>query len=500
MTHAVRTRIRTFCLAALPMGMVFSWLLFLPFTGFSQTPTFSTHSFTSAVNNSVVLHGDVNGDGYEDLIMSTNSGSRVYLSKGNGAYTALPASISPSPQLLGDFNGDGKLDLIAGNHMYLGHGDGTFGSAGTISVPADSIAMAAADVNHDGKADLLILTASTSPPDAPPPAGIQVLFGNGDGTFLIGPETLIDDPEYPCCVAVQFLTGDFNGDGNVDVVYATGWGAPVQYYGTIVRGFSGDGDGNFTLTYSDQDQDKLNLSVADVNGDGISDLVGTAVFWDQIDYFLSQLNVYYGQSNGGMAQGWITLDKYGVGQVAVADFNGDGIPDVAVLETDCQDGADCTLTSAATMSVIPGMGNGNFGPDTPITGLESNPGGPFVLRGNRDTKADLLFANPTTNNTPIITLLNTTAGKFPTCVPPNAAVGIAQCSPAAGSTASSPVNFAVGVAAAEPIRKIDVWVDRKKQAEQFAGVFSNYGFLNASLPLAAGSHRVNVIAYGWDNS
>ncbi len=52
-----------------------------------------------------------------------------------------------------------------------------------------------------------------------------------------------------------------------------------------------------------------------------------------------------------------------------------------------------------------------------------------------------------------------------------------------------------------PLRKIDVWVDRKKQVEQFAGAFfSNYGFLNASLPLAAGSHRVSVIAYGWDNS
>ena len=43
-------------------------------------------------------------------------------------------------------------------------------------------------------------------------------------------------------------------------------------------------------------------------------------------------------------------------------------------------------------------------------------------------------------------------------------------------------------------------MDRKKQAEQFAGAFSNYAFLNASVPLAAGSHRVNVIAYGWDNS
>ena len=496
MTHAVRTRIRTFCLAVLPAGIVFSLLLFLPFTGFSQTPSFSTHSFSSSAGNSVAVHGDLNNDGYEDLII----GTRVFLSKGNGTYTEVSASLSASPSLLGDFNGDGKLDLIAGNHIYLGHGDGTFSKAGAISIPGDSISVAAADVNHDGKTDLLILTYNGGPSDEPT-SSIQVLFGNGDGTFRTGPETLIDNYDDGCCVAVQFLIGDFNGDGNVDAVFASGWGAPSGYYGTRLRVFSGDGDGNFSMISNDEEQDRLTLSVADVNGDGISDLVGTAVFWDQIDYFLSQLYVYYGQSNGGMVQGYIGLSNFGVGQVAVADFNGDGFPDVAVFETDCQDGADCTLTSAATMYVVPGTGNGGFGPDVPVTSLKSNPGSPFVLRGNRDTKADLVYSNaPTSNSTTFFTLLNTTAGNFPTCAAPNTAVGIAQCSPTAGSTVNSPVNFAIGAAAPEPIRKVELWADGHKKLEQFAGAFSNYGFLNASVPLAAGSHRIVVIASGWDNA
>jgi hypothetical protein len=501
MTHAIRTRILNFCLAVLPAGMVFSLLLFLPSTGFSQTPSFSTHSFSSAAGNSVTLHGDLNNDGYEDLIVSTNSGaSRVYLSKGNGAYTALAASISASPQLLGDFNGDGKLDLVAGNHMYLGNGDGTFHSAGLISIPGDSISVAAADVNHDGKTDLLVLTYNGGPPDEPT-SSIQVLFGNGDGTFRIGPETLINNYDDGCCVAVQFLTGDFNGDGNVDAVFAMGWGEPEGLYGSRVRVFTGDGDGNFTLTSNDQDGDILNLTAADVNGDGISDLIGTAVaFSDDEDEKLGQLPVYYGQSNG-FVQGWIDLQQYGVGQVAVADFNGDGIPDIAVFETDCDAvSSGCTLTSAATMHVI-SANNGGTGFDVPVTGVESGPGSLFALRGNLDTKADLLFTNPTSKSTPIFTLLNTTTGNFPTCAAPNTAVGIAQCSPTASSTVTSPVNFSVGAAASQPIRKIDVWVDRKKQFEQFAGAFfSNYAFLNASLPIAAGSHRVSVIAYGWDNS
>jgi len=151
------------------------------------------------------------------------------------------------------------------------------------------------------------------------------------------------------------------------------------------------------------------------------------------------------------------------------------------------------------MSVLPGMGNGNFGPDTPVTGLESNPGSLIALRGNRDTKADLLFTNRTSNNTPIIMLLNTTLGNFPTCAPPNSATGISVCNPAGGN-AASPVDFAVGVAAAEPVRKVELWTDGHKQLEQFRGAFSNYGFLNASVPLTVGSHRIVVIAASWDNS
>ena len=214
MTHAIRTRILNFCLAVLPAGIVFSLLLLCPLSGYSQTPSFSAHSFSSSAGNSVAVHGDLNNDGYEDLII----GTRVFLSKGNGTYTELSASLSASPQLLGDFNGDGKLDLIAGNRMYLGRGDGTFRSAGAISLLAGSIATAAADVNHDGKLDLLLLTT---------PAGdqgnneLQVLLGNGAGSFTAGPAIMIDNSEDGCCVFPQLLIGDFNVYGNIDAAFAS---------------------------------------------------------------------------------------------------------------------------------------------------------------------------------------------------------------------------------------------------------------------------------------
>jgi FG-GAP-like repeat len=491
MTHATRTRILTFCLAVLPAGIVFRFPLFSPLVGLAQTPSFSTHSFSSAAGNSVALHGDLNNDGYEDLIIGTvPSPYRVFLSKGNGTYTelkSLPASINAYNLLLGDFNGDGKLDLVAGNQIYFGHGDGTFGSGVVIPLPAGFLPLAVADVNHDGKTDLLWANGDA----------IQVFFGNGDGTFRAGPASPIENGQPP----VQFITGDFNGDGNVDVVMT--WFTPFGPLRTTVQAFSGDGNGNFTPTFSDNNQAQLNLSAADVNGDGISDLVGTSVLNDpDLGSFTSrELYIYYGQGNGGMVPtGGIVLAQFGVGQAAVADFNGDGIPDIAVFETDCDDSSDCTVTTAATLHVLSGMGNGAFADQTTVSSLQSNPGSPFVLRGNRDTKADLLFTNPTTSATAYITLLNTTAGNFPTCAAPNAAVGIAQCSPTAGSSVNSPVNFAIGAAGTVPLQKVEVWADGKKQVQQLAGAFSNYSFLNASVPLAAGSHKIVVFAAGWDNS
>ena len=254
MTHVVRTRSLTFCLAVLPAGIVFTCLLLFTLGGLSQTPSFSTHSFTSsAVNNSVVLHGDLNNDGYEDLIMSTSSSTtRVFLSKGNGTYTELAASISASPQLLADFNGDGKLDLIAGNQMYFGNGDGTFGSGGAISLPAGTLATAAADVNHDGKIYLL-----SSPPRrrCGQRTRYRYFLETETEAFRRGPKHDRQQSKMDVEPPSQFITGDFNGDGNVDVAMTSGWdpGWIFPYDGSSL--FAGDGNGNFTPTSNDQDKD-----------------------------------------------------------------------------------------------------------------------------------------------------------------------------------------------------------------------------------------------------
>jgi hypothetical protein len=70
------------------------------------------------------------------------------------------------------------------------------------------------------------------------------------------------------------------------------------------------------------------------------------------------------------------------------------------------------------------------------------------------------------------------------------------CSPTGSPT--SPVAFHVGAAGQVPMRKVEVWVDGTKEVEQLDG-FSHYSFLDKSISLTPGSHKVTIFAAGWDN-
>jgi hypothetical protein len=190
-------------------------------------------------------------------------------------------------------------------------------------------------------------------------------------------------------------------------------------------------------------------------------------------------------------------------EATVADVNGDGINDLIVTEADCNDNSQL---GNAYVGVITGKGNFAYNADQIVfTGrffLDSL----SSVRATRNTKPDITFENCTTKNECAVygnsnqaILLNTTSGNFPTCAPPNAFEGINVCSPAAGSTVASPVSFSVGAAGQVAMRDIEVWVDGKKLAEQLDG-YSHYTFLKHSLALSKGSHAVAIYAAGWDQS
>jgi hypothetical protein len=459
-------------------------------------------SFTTSLSpHSYGLHADFNSDGREDFItrVSGCSGFALVLSTGNNTYAAPVCYALPSGRFatvaIGDFNNDGNADVIAVDgtnkvYEYLGSKSGQLHLQATFSstqpAPIDSVA--AADVNHDGKIDLLF--ACSDAVSSCSDQNLHVWFGNGTGGFTVGPSSPILTFGSPSA-APQLSVGDFDGDGNADVLIQ---GASM--FAIAAQVVYGDGAGHFTATPSFAEFSSL--GVADVNGDGRMDLITAPYDISPNGQQYNLIRIYYGNANRTFTTHQITLASCTLGSPpAVADLNGDGINDIVVVE-----GPDCNKghVSPDTVNVLLGNANGTYQSEQVIYSGTSSEQlfSPSVVRLNQDSKPDFIL-NSSASGTGTYLFDNTTIGNFPSCSPPNRYDGITLCAPTSTVASSSPVKFSVGAANQTLGRKVEVWVDSKKQSEQLKHAFSYYSFLDASYNLASGQHSVTVYSAGWDN-
>jgi hypothetical protein len=334
----------------------------------------------------VIAAGDLNRDGKADLVVSypgTNLGGKpqleVLLNSGNGTFGA------PTPTIfallatavsVGDVNNDGKLDLIAGSGctsgftycqannlrfgsvaVQLGNGDGTF-TSGTAYQTGGTVvtSIAVADVNGDGKPDLLV--ANTCSLDTNCTNGvISVLLGTGNGSFQ-QPVDYSSGGQGTLSIAVS----DVNGDGHPDLIVTNGGCGDYGYCAVVpylVSVLLGNGDGTFqpAVSYATGGMSPVAVVVGDMNGDGKPDLVVGNNACPGIDRQCGNANVAVLLGNGdGTFQTPLTASVPGLwdGNLVLADFNGDGKLDVAGAG---QGSADFVLL---------GNGDGTFQPSVDV--------------------------------------------------------------------------------------------------------------------------------------
>lgn len=236
----------------------------------------------------------------------------------------IPTSTDVAEIATADINNDGKLDLVYVDgtgpqfalHVLLGKGDGTFTHGQDISLPTGvCCALRVADITGDGKADI-VLTGFSVASSGQITITVAALVGNGDGTF----QTAIQSAFQPTNVSLYpvfrsaFAIGDINGDGKADL-------ALMDRQNEFIYTFLGDNTGKFVPGTTVMSFTRDAVYLLDLNGDGILDILTT-------DAIGAQFKVFLGKGDGTFP----TFATYSAGTAAgpffLADVNGDGHPDI----------------------------------------------------------------------------------------------------------------------------------------------------------------------------
>jgi hypothetical protein len=345
-----------------------------------------------------VAVADVNGDGKLDVVESyTGSRNYVMVFLGNGNGTVAPpqtfaAGVQPLGLAVSDLNNDGRPDIVVTGgfpdvEVLLGNNDGSFtgqtyqvvsrskppfpsiaafAPQQTIGVGPEPRSVVTADLNGDGKPDLVVVNSGLNS-IGQRLNSVGVMLGNGNGTFA--PERTFATGLAPWSVAVA----DVNHDGIPDLIVADSGGNDVSV-------LLGNGNGTFAshVTFA-TGRDPLFVTVADVNGDGKPDLIVP-------NYVSRTVSVLLGNGNGTFAPQQAFATGSGSISVAIADFNHDGKLDLAVANRQWN-----------SVSVLLGNGNGTFQPQvTYATG--STPDWIAAADVNVDGSADIVVANQAGNS------------------------------------------------------------------------------------------------------
>ena len=398
----------------------------------------------------------------------------------NGPTTLSTTGAAASSYAVGDFNGDGKADLafvinslttvpasgfptIFPSPVYfiaLSNGDGTFSAPVATTFPQIAPAsgfdislsvgnLSVGDFNHDGRNDLVFTFTEVAGGSGPIPnpynQGLAVLPGMGDGTFQSPVLTITNNSNSaPTFLTLNTIvsTTDINKDGNNDLLSVTATGTASTGFGSDLQIFLSNGDGTFTPSNLVTAPNPgiigtVPCALADLNGDNKLDLICTG----ETTSSQAQFSVSLGNGDGTFASPTIYNltggDTIRNSSVAIADFDGDGKLDLALINPNAASGIFSGKGDGTFNSVV---SNGtSFPSDLLNLAIGNTTGGEAIaIDLNKDGKPDILSGNCLLFNTyasapTIVTQFNTTTNIT------TSATSIAQ---------GSSVTFTASVAAA----------------------------------------------------
>ena len=375
----------------------------------ASTPTFAAQQTFAAGNPTAVSVADLNGDGELDIVVADfNSGVSVLLNTAAPGATTLSFAPAvnfatgnrPESVAVTDFNGDGKPDIVAANYVSNtvsvlrnttapGATTPTFATQQTFAAGSEPISVAVADFNGDGKPDIVVASGAASGASG----GVSVLLNTtapGSATLSFAAQQAFLAGGNNLSVAIA----DLNGDGKPDLVVARNTGVSVLLdttaTGAAAVSFAAEQD-FLTGTYP------FSVAIADFNGDGEPDLVsvntGVSVLMNTTVLGAATMVPDFPEA-ATLATGSVPFS------VTIGDLNGDAKPDIAIANV------DGNSVSVLLNTTAPGAATPTFAPKVDFTtGAEPRSVAMADLTG--DGKLDLVTANYGSNSLSV--LLNTMA-------------------------------------------------------------------------------------------
>ena len=428
----------------------------------APTPSFSTKfDFTAGWNPDCVSIGDLNGDGKPDLVVANNYASTLSVMLNTTPTGSATPTFTTHQEFssfnrifsteLADFNADGKIDIVTANRdantvsvllntTSTGATTFSYGNRQDYSVGSTPRSIAVRDWNSDGKLDLAVTNSSSNTisvllNETVPGASRSVFatkqdFAGGSGTFharagdmngdgkpdlvevnLSGSSfsvllnTFTSTTSVPMSPRTEFTTGDgtssvaigdFNGDGKPDLAVPDRTSSSISVL--LNDSVSGSGQAvflpfqNFTTASG-----PFSVTVGDFNLDGKPDLVTTNDLSNTISVLLNTTVPGSTTASFRTSQDFPTAD--GPRDAAIGDINGDGKPDLFVVNS------QTNTISSFVNTTAPGSTTASFAARQDFT-TDNNPKSIAIGDLNGDGRADVATANSSSNSVSV--LFNTT--------------------------------------------------------------------------------------------